>query len=413
MLPRCYGRCILTEVLALTHQSQTATEVLDAQADGQWTKIFDPYTAVMNMWQDVEKRASSQTTRHTARQYRICLYDFLEWCGAVVIVAVDEDGNQIDKTRVKQDMFDFSRMRLHTPELMNEYIVDYSAGEKERSAVTIKKYLAPIRQYLKHLRNQRFLGITGDIRWMIADVKETLDLAMQVDAPDKVMKTAVNRGRQGIWLSKSQVREIMSQFDGSLKKDARDKAILAVAFESALRVNALSNIRLCDIKRGSDTWEITVMDKRNNVTPKGISDRTYQLVMAYVELYNEGLEEDDPRRITQTSALWQPLRNGDNYSTVGINHYDPAKGLKANAIRRMFGERTPDVLREELGLGENEGINPHDARRTVINGLIDAGLPLKTAQYVAGHSNIATTGQYLPNEINLATALLGNIWAVW
>ena len=144
---------------------------------------------------------------------------------------------------------------------------------------------------------------------------------------------------------------------------------------------------------------------------EGISDRTYELIRAYVDLYNEGLEEDDPRRITQTSALWQPIFVGDNYWNIGTNHYDPECGLKGNAIRRMFIDRTPDVLREELGLAENEGIKPHDARRTVINGLIDAGLPLKVAQYVAGHSNIATTGQYLPNDINLATALLGNSWA--
>lgn len=399
---------------SIAHQGNfTATQAMDSQADGKWTQIFDPYTAVMNMWKDVEKRASSATTRHTARQYRICLYDFLEYCGATIILALDADGKQLDKTVVKHDMFDFNRMRLHTPELMNEYIVDYSAGEKGRSPKTIKKYLAPIRQYLKHLRNQRFLGITGDIRWMIADVKETLDIAMQVDAPDTITKTAINKGRQGIWLNKSQLREIMRQFNPELKKDARDKAILAVAFESALRVNALSNIRLCDIKRGKDAWEITVMDKRNNLTPKGISDRTYNLIRAYVELYNEGLAQDDPRRITQTSALWQPIFVGDNYWNVGTNHYDPMVGLRANAIRRMFVDRTPDVLREELGLAEHEGIKPHDARRTVINGLIDAGLPLKTAQYVAGHSNIATTGQYLPNEINLATALLGNIWDLW
>ena len=399
---------------SIAHQQDfTATAALDTQVHGKWTKIFDPYAAIHQMWKEVEKRASSHTTRHTARQYRICLYDFLTYCGAVIILELDADGKQKDKTRVEGDMFDFSQMRLHTPELMNAYIVDYCGRAKERSPKTIKKYLAAIRQYLKALRNQRFIGITGDIRWTIQDVKETIDLAMQVNPPDEITKTSVNLGRRGIWLNKAQLREIMSQFDVSLKKDARDKAILAVAFESALRVSALSNLRLCDIKRGKNCWEVVAMDKRNNVSPKGISDRTYDLILAYVALYNEGLAEDDERRITATSALWQPMRHGDNYETIGVNHYCVERGLGANAIRKMFVVRTPDVLREELGLTADEGVKPHDARRTVINGLIDAGVALKTAQRVAGHSSISTTGQYLDDDVNLATALLGNIWGVW
>lgn len=388
-------------------QQGTATAALNQQAQGMWTQIFDPYAAIVSMWKEVEKKASSYTTRHTARQYRICLYDFLRWSGATVL----ED--QSDKTRIDGDYFDFSRMRLHSEDEINRYIVDYCFGEKQRSPKTINKYLAAIRQYIRKLRNQPFFGITGDKRWLIQDVKEMLDLSMQVKAPDDLHKTVENRGRVGIWLNKSQVREIANQFNPALKKDARDKAIMAIAFEGAFRVSELARIRLSNIKRGKDCWEIRVMGKRNNISPVGISDRTYELIHAYVDLYNADLDDDDPRRIQQDNPLWQPLRHGDNYSTIGVHRYDPKIGLRANGIRRMFVQRTPAALKEELGLAEHEGIKPHDARRTVINGLLDSGVPLKTAQRVARHSDISTTGQYLPDEVNLATALLGNIWDVW
>jgi integrase len=372
--------------------------------DNPWVNIFDPLRAVNQVFNHVEKQASSRSTRHTAQQYRICLYDFLEFCGA----AIRRD--QSDKTRMDGDSFDFSQMALHTPEQMEEYI-RYSI-EQKRSSATIKKYLAPIRLYLKALKQQSFVGLEGKARYLILDAKEMFELAADVDAPAAETKSTESAGQRGIRMNLSQVKE----YTGAINRDTiagkRDAAIFHVGLVSMLRVSEIARIRLCDIRPGKKSpWEIVVMGKRNNVDPVGFDQAGHQLIMDYVDAYNAGLDADDPRRITKTSALWQPLRSHDNYCTVGVNGYEPAIGIRENAIRRMLMSRTPEIVCEQIG--KKDGIRPHDLRRTTALGLAERNVPISAIQRQARHSNAQTTSNYIGEFTDLSIGLITNHWSIW
>ena len=392
---------VATEIISQPH---TLVELPQRRADNFWVQVFDPMRAVQQVFNHIEKQASSRTTRHTARQYRICLYDFLEFCGAII------EQDQSDKTRMDGDYFDFAEMQLHTPEQMENYI-GYSI-EQKRGSATIKKYLAPIRLYLKALKQQSFVGLMGDARYLVLDAKEMFEMAAAVDAPPAEAKSSESAGQRGVRMNLSQVKEYSSQIDRNTLKGKRDAAIFHLGLVSMLRVAEIARIRLADIRQGKKSpWEIVVRGKRNNVDPVGFDQMGYQLIMDYVEAFNAGLEAEDPRRITKESPLWQPLRGHDNYCAVGVNGYNPAHGMSDNAIRRMLMSRTPEIICEQLG--QKGGIRPHDLRRTTALGLAEKGVPIPAIQRQARHANAQTTSNYIGQFTDLSIGLITNHWSIW
>ncbi len=370
--------------------------------DNKWVQIFDPYAAVKAVFNHIEKQASSRTTRHTAKQYRICLYLYLEFCGAYII------RDQSDDTRMDGDYFDFSNMHMHTPAQMDEFIVH--SIQSGRSSRTINKYLAPIRHYLTALRRQNFLGLTGQIRDLIHDCKDIFQAAAEVDAPPAETKSSESAGQTGVRLNLSQVKEYMRSIDRSTLSGKRDAAIFYVALVSMLRVSEIARIRLSDIRQGSKTpWEIKVMGKRNNVDPVGFDKTGYDLIMEYVEAYNTGLPEDDTRRITRDTPLWQPLRCGSNYISLDETWFNPADGLSADSIREMLKKRTPKVVSEQIG---QDGIRPHDIRRTGALGMAEQNVPIPAIQRQLRHSNASTTSNYIGNFTDLSRGLISNYWTI-
>lgn len=378
----------------------TVRERFNEAATAGWVQIFDPMDAVSRVFQHVETLPSRHTTRHTARQYRICLYDYLEFCGAVI------DLDQRDKTRLDGDVFDFSEMRIHSPEQMQDYI-SYCIDEG-RTSKTIKKYMAPIRRYLNALRKQMFFGLTGEKRMLVDDVKQIFELAADVNAPRVEYKSSEGAAEKGFWLNLSEVKTYFDEIEQDTKGGRRDLALAYVALITGLRVSELARMRLCDIQPGKTApYDVRVLGKRNNTDAVGLDKQGYDLIMNYVALYNAGLEDDDPRRIGDKTPLWQPLRRGDNYAVVGVNHYEVEVGMKTNAIRRMFDKRTPDVIRERNG---GKGMTPHNWRRTMGTGLRDKEAPLHAIQRQLRHESIATTDKYLKKPDDLSIGLLSNYW---
>lgn len=80
---------------------------------------------------------------------------------------------------------------------------------------------------------------------------------------------------------------------------------------------------------------------------------------------------------TEPGSLFVALRAGGRLT---------AKGLSGEAIRRVIARRA-----QEAGL---EAVTPHDLRRSLITGLLDADVDLATVQRIAGHANLSTTVRY-------------------
>ncbi|MEL7436374.1 MAG: site-specific integrase, partial [Chloroflexota bacterium] len=360
-----------------------------------------PYKAVERVFQHVETLPSSRTTRHTARQYRISLYDYLTFCGA----GITQD--QTDKTRMDGDCFDFRGMRLHTEQQMRDYI-SYSQVQG-RSSATIKKYLAVVGHYLDGLQKKAFIGVRGDLRFAIEDMKTVFQQARDVSPPKKETRSSEGAASRRNRLSQAQAREYMRSIEQDTVIGKRDRAIFYIMTMTSLRVAEVARMTLKSIRQGATSYEIRVRGKGNDIDAVGLDMRGYTLIMDYVEAYNAGLDEGDTRRISHETALWQSMRRHDNYKKLNERWFDPKTGLKPNAIRRMIGARTPDVLREQLG---GAVVKPHDLRATYAKGMQEAGANITHIQRQMRHKSPTTTSGYIGANTDLSKGLLSNYWQI-
>jgi site-specific recombinase XerD len=330
--------------------------------DTTWLRYFDPRAALAAVAAHIESLPGSRTAeRHTMRAYTDGLNYFLEWMGG----------------------------RLVTEDLMTAFIAHLLKQRGLKPSTVASKYLAPARLYLTKLAGQRVTGYTGSERDYIADCREHLRAAAAVKSPRAETTTNI----APLWapqfhrLSLQQVNAVLRSIDRSTKLGLRDYALLHVAFATGLRLAELGRITLGAIQQQGDVYLITVRGKRSNIDPVPISAGAYTDIRAYVDAYNDGLEPDDPRLITPSSPLWQPLLHGDNYPMPGVNGYHPDKGLSTQGIRDVIGRRT------EAALGEK--IAAHDTRRTAAAIAYDAGMPLTDIQALLRHKDAAVTLRYV------------------
>ena len=308
------------------------------ERDTRWIKAFSPLEAIKHCFAEWEKKSSSRTTRNTLRQYRMALYDFLEFAGAIV------SADQEDPTRMDGDVFDFTSMTLHTPRQINRYITEHCIQKHRRSSSTIKKMLAPVRTYIKALRSQPFLGVQGATRLFVMDCKDLFDLSLQVDPPAAETKSTEGAAKRRNWLNQTQFNEIISQIDRNTLSGKRDAAYFHLLL-TGLRVAEMAQITPSTIRPGKKTpWEIKVRGKGNNMDEVALDQQGYTLLMDYIIHYNRAvikkqieeakqvreeypatagfvsqhiqylqqkLEADeltgDPRHIRRNTPVWQPL----------------------------------------------------------------------------------------------------------
>ena len=394
------------EIIHIPTQQQMPITITaqHSEFDDLWKAYFNPLAAVESVFKHVEKLPSSRTTRHTAKQYRLCLYDFLEFCGAVIY------RNQDDPTTIEGDTFNFDNMRMHTPDQVEDYII--WCIEEGRASSTINKYLAPIRHYIKALRKQSFLGTEGRERYFIFDCKELFENAADVDAPPPESKSSEDAG---IRLTKEQVKTYTRAIDRTTLSGKRDAALFHTMLISGLRVSEVARMTPDSIRQGRHTWEIHVIGKRNNTDPVVLDNEGIALINDWIEAYNAELPEDDPRRIQGDVPIWQPLRAGDNVIAIDETRYNkktdtyeqwfnPMNGMSQDSIRRIIARRTPEALKIEIG----QTLKPHDVRRTLAHMLNEYRVQLTIIQRILRHASPNTTVKYIGKKINMQSGILSN-----
>jgi integrase len=102
-------------------------------------------------------------------------------------------------------------------------------------------------------------------------------------------------------------------------------------------------------------------------------------------------------------ASWLGVR-GDRQGPLLL----PVRKGGAIVLRRLAPQSVRDVIVRLAGLAGVEKLSPHDARRTWVGSLLDAGASLTSVQKLAGHSSVATTQRYdrRPEEVARRAALM-------
>jgi site-specific recombinase XerD len=349
-------------MFALTPTTSITIAHSPAFDDSRWLRYFSAAQAWEAVINHVESRPSSRTPeRHTARAYLPALKYFLSWAGP----------------------------QLPTADLINRYIAHLKAERGLKSSTIGSKYLSVLRLYLHRLAGQSIPGFTGAERDFISDCRDHLRAAHDaaVAPPKDEISYEAPLYQYGQRLTRTQVEDVYRAVERHTIKGRRDLALLYLGFTSGLRLAELHRLTLANIEPHEDHYLVRVRGKRNNITPVPIDHDAMQLILRYVEVYNDPLDADDPRRITRTSPLWQPLLHGDHHAHVGTNGYDPLRGLSQQGIR--------DVVQSRVRAAVNLTISPHDMRRTAAAMARKEGMEMESIQKLLRHSSIATTAKYV------------------
>lgn len=355
--------------------------------DARWLNYFDPRKAYAAVAAHVGTLPSSRTEeKHTWRAYSDGLQYFLRWLA-------QSDGHM-----------NWATLRLPTADLLTGFIAHLLGQRGLKPSTVNSKYLAPVRLYLSKLAEQNISGYTGDTRDFIADCREHIRAAASVKSPrpDTTTNIAPLWNPQFVRLTADQVRAVLRSINRLTRSGLRDYALLHVAFSSGLRLAELQRITLNSISQQGDVVLITVRGKRSNVDPVPISARAHADIMAWVDAYNADLPADDARRIAGDVPLWQPLLHGDNYGYIGVNKFNPLRGMSAQGLRDII-ERTT-----RAALGDRYALAAHDTRRTAAAIAYEAGMPLPSIQKLLRHKDAAVTLRYIGQKPDFDASTLAN-----
>jgi integrase len=359
--------------------------------DSTWLDYFDPYAALRSLFAHIESLPSSRTPeRHTEKVYKSGIVHFLRFLGGEVTIRQGQP-----------DEYDLRYLSLPTRERMQAYIATLLQDGLKAKTVGCK-YLAPARHWIEALNDQFIPRHNGHEYLFVGDCKDQLSVALKTKPPR--WETTTNESALYVHGERLTLLEVNTMFQSLNPKTLigiRDLALIYLGITSGLRIAELQRLTLANISMGETCWEIRVRGKRSNMDPVPIDNKAYELIQKYVAVYNEGLAEDDPRRISREMPIWQRLLHGNNYSKVGVNGFDPAKGITPQGLR----DRIHWISRRSIG----KTISPHDMRRTAAFLARQAGYGYEIIQMLLRHKSISTTANYVGNPPDRSKALLSNV----
>lgn len=366
------------------------------QTSYDWLHYFNPQAALTDFINYIETFPSSRNPeRHTMRAYLCSLADFCRHLGAHVVHYKGEDYS-----------WDFDTMQMPT----KSAVLDYMAYCKRqgRGSATIIRYMAAVRIWLHALQDQPKNVQNGTDFVFLWQATQDLNAAINTHNPASDVTSHVSALDQtGTRLTTDQIEKVFNYFqNGELDTLAglRDVALVYLGIVSALRASELARVTLGNISKTESCWEIRVRGKRNNYDPVEIDQLAYDLIQQWVSAWNGQLADDDPRRITNETPIFQPLLRGSSIPAVGSKMggvvYDPMNGLVARSILDIVKRRSLAALEFAIGA--------HDMRRTCAALMRRYGFDWEETQRKLRHMSIRTTQLYVGVHIESGKTLLTN-----
>lgn len=356
------------------HKSISEDEFIDTR----WLQYFDPWKATEAVFNHVARLSSYRTPeQHTLKSYQ----QKLEYFGK------------------------FTGVRFPDKALLLEFI-SHLRNDRNFAHRTILTYLAPIKHFLHNLYDQTSKGWVGSERMEREDYREELRLAMELKHP----KNDITTNHSPLWrndfvrLTRYKLDKVLHSIDRTTIAGKRDYALLYVGFSTGLRVGELQRITLNKIfvDELAEVVLIKVRGKRNNFDPVPIDLDVYEAILAYVDSFNAPLSQDDPRRITADTPIWQPMHSATRHMNTWSKPkddkpsrelYKPEKGLSVKGIYNIVRRKVCNILNLKR-------FSPHDMRRTITALLYTKGAKIHEIQRLVRHKSFATTATYIGSPPN-------------
>lgn len=404
-------------ILHVPDTSRNLTTYEPDDLSDYWLHFFDPAAALDEVVNHVKSLPGQRPGResHTERAYRDGLSYVITWLGCPVerdlILPVGAWFSMPSRAKVRA-------------------LIAHLYSERNLSASTVNsKYLAPLRHFLRALAGQTPMPDGANQYMLIGMIRDELRATLELKGPNKeVTSNEAPLWREGTRLSREQFVAVFrsikvergqddpEDWEPSLD-DVRDYALIRTAFLTGLRRAELAQISLDKITREGNVWLLRVVGKRNNQDPVTLPQEAYDAIMMWVDRYNAGLSDDDPRRIgreftytdprtgkteKRTVPVWQPLRRGGHMREVGERGFYPERGISPGSLGDIIKRRVESVI-------DNVTFSAHDARRTLAARLQREGALLHVIQRILRHKDSAVTLGYIGEAPDYESADAGKI----
>jgi len=218
-------------------------------------------------------------------------------------------------------------------------------------------------------RNQRLAVIKSFCRYTAIEQPDHLDQVTQVLAIRQKKAPAPQLGH----LAGDEVKMLLAEPGTAGARAIRDTVLLALAYDTAARVQELCDLDVADIRR-SNPMTVAIRGKGSKIRYLPVMDPTARLVADY-------LQHRHPHPGLGADA--DPLFHGPNHTR-----------LTRSGIAKLLARHVRAVRARDPGWAPGVPVTPHTLRRTRAMHLIQAGVNLIYIRDLLGHVDVSTTEIY-------------------
>lgn len=218
-------------------------------------------------------------------------------------------------------------------------------------------------------RNQRLAVIKSFCRYTAVEQPDQLDQVTQILAIRQKNTPTPELGH----LTGDEVKTLLAEPGTNSTRALRDTVLLALAYDTAARVQELCDLNVADIRHANP---ITV-----TIHGKGAKTRYVPVMGPTAQLVADYLDHLDPH--PGLGAHADPLFHGPNHSR-----------LTRSGIAKLLTRHTRAVRARDPGWAPGLNVTPHTLRRTRAMHLIQAGVSLIYIRDLLGHADVSTTEIY-------------------
>ena len=296
---------------------------------------------------DIFLKSREQRSKDTIKAYRISLTSFYKY-------VTEEKGLKV--------------MQFCFADCTYEFVLSYSQYLQETQKLansTVNQRLAALKSYLKYVSN-------GDIGLM------QVYMAVQ-----KVPLLKIPKLQRPV-MEKDELKAFLAE-PGNTKAGRRDQVLLALLYDTAIRVSELTGIVLGDMNLSTKNVSIVIRGKGKKNRSVVLNKKCADLVKNYVLHYHEPDASPD-------TPLFYTMIHGK------MNHMSQRN---VGRIVKKYGDR---VRKEYPSLPDTT--YPHMLRRSRATGLYRDGVPLELISAILGHASSETTKIYaIPSVEQMREAL--------
>ena len=234
-------------------------------------------------------------------------------------------------------------------------------------------------------RNQRLAVIKSFSRYTAVEQPDRLDQVTQILAIRQKKTPAPDLGH----LSADEVKTLLAEPGTASARAVRDTVLLALAYDTAARVQELCDLDVADIRR-ANPMTVMISGKGSKTRYVPVMDPTAELVLDYLEHlgHHPGLGADA-----------DPLFHGPNHSR-----------LTRSGVTKLLARHVRAVRARDPSWASGLPVTPHTLRRSRAMHLFQAGVNLIYIRDLLGHADVSTTEIYARADAEIKRRAIENAY---